>query len=85
VSRQNLQIGSSDHIVEIDEARIGKRKYQKGRTVTGQWVFGGIDKQTKDKHKTNKKNIHRTGCSKKFENFIGSHKMMNRVTFHHLF
>lgn len=47
VSHQNYQIGGSGHIVEIDEAKIGKRKHNKGRTVTGQWVFGGIDRTTK--------------------------------------
>lgn len=36
-----------NHIVEIDEAKIGKRKYGKGRIVKGQWVFGGIDRETK--------------------------------------
>jgi len=29
-------------IVEIDEAKIGKRKYNCGRIIRGQWVFGAI-------------------------------------------
>ena len=29
-------------IVEIDETKVGKRKYQRGRRVDGVWVFGGV-------------------------------------------
>jgi transposase-like protein len=38
------QIGGEGKIVEIDEAKIGKRKYNKGRYLEGQWVFGGIER-----------------------------------------
>ena len=32
-------IGGLDKIVEIDESKFGKRKYNKGRKVDGVWVF----------------------------------------------
>lgn len=34
-------------IVELDEAKVGKRKYNKGRILRGQWMFGGIERNTK--------------------------------------
>jgi len=38
------QIGGEGKIVELDEAKIGKRKYNSGRLIRGQWVFGGIER-----------------------------------------
>jgi hypothetical protein len=38
------QTGGEGKIVEIDEAKIGKRKYNRGRYLEGQWVFGGIER-----------------------------------------
>ena len=32
--------------VEVDEAKFGKHKYQRGRIVEGQWVLGGICRET---------------------------------------
>lgn len=31
-------------IVEIDEAKVGKRKYNEGRIIKDQWVFGAIER-----------------------------------------
>lgn len=31
-------------IVEIDEAKIGKRKYNRGRLVDGHWILGMIER-----------------------------------------
>lgn len=35
------QIGGEGKVVEIDESKFGKRKYNVGRLIEGQWVFGG--------------------------------------------
>ena len=39
----NCQIGGVGTVVEIDESKFGKRKYNKGRKVLhrNQWVLGG--------------------------------------------
>ena len=33
------KIGGEGKVVEIDELKFGKRKYNVGRVVEGQWVF----------------------------------------------
>ena len=33
-------------IVEIDESKFGKRKYNRGKWVDGVWVFGGIERDS---------------------------------------
>lgn len=40
------KVGGKGHIVEIDESKMGKRKYHRGHYVEGQWVFGGVDRLT---------------------------------------
>jgi len=32
--------------VEIDESKFGRRKYHRGHRVEGQWVFGGVERET---------------------------------------
>ncbi|KII67214.1 hypothetical protein RF11_03425 [Thelohanellus kitauei] len=39
-------IGGENRVVEIDEAKIGKRKYNRGRWVGGYWIFGGFERNT---------------------------------------
>ena len=38
------QIGGDGIIVEIDESKFGKRRYNRGHRVVGVWVVGGIDR-----------------------------------------
>ena len=40
-SSQN--IGGPNKIIEIDESKIGRRKYNRGHPVQGQAVFGGVE------------------------------------------
>ncbi|XP_005108056.1 uncharacterized protein LOC101855051 isoform X1 [Aplysia californica] len=42
------QIGGANFCVEVDEAKFGKRKFNRGRVANGQWVFGGICRETKE-------------------------------------
>ena len=42
------KIGGQNFTVEVDEAKFGKRKYNRGRLVEGQWVLGGICRETKE-------------------------------------
>ncbi|KCZ81950.1 hypothetical protein H312_00593 [Anncaliia algerae PRA339] len=43
-----MEIGGPGHIVEIDESKFSKRKYQVGRIVNSPWVVGGVDVSTKE-------------------------------------
>lgn len=36
------KIGGPGMIVEIDEMKLGKRKFNQGKRVEGQWCFGGV-------------------------------------------
>ena len=39
-------LGGPGIIVELDEAKFGKRKYNKGAYREGQWAIGGVDRET---------------------------------------
>ena len=41
--KKREKLGGPGKIVEIDESKIGKRKYHRGHVVEGQWVFGRIE------------------------------------------
>ena len=41
--KKREKLGGPGKIVEIDESKIGKRKYHRGQVVEGQWVFGRIE------------------------------------------
>jgi hypothetical protein len=38
----NCMIGGPGVIVEVDESKLGKRKYHRGHAVEGVWIVGGI-------------------------------------------
>ena len=38
-----MKIDGMGKIVEVDESKFGRRKYNRGRDRDGQWVFGGVD------------------------------------------
>jgi hypothetical protein len=40
------QIGGKGHVVEIDETLVVRRKYNRGRMLTQEWLFGGIERNT---------------------------------------
>ena len=41
------KIGGEAKIVQIDESKFGKRKCHRGHHVEGQWVFGGIELESR--------------------------------------
>ena len=41
------RIGGEGVIVEIDESLFARRKYNRGRVVEQQWIFGGWDRESK--------------------------------------
>ena len=41
------KLGGEGKIVQIDESKFGKRKYHRGHHVEGQWVFGGIEENSR--------------------------------------
>ena len=47
--RRSKKNWGKDVVVEIDESKFSKRKYNVGHRVTGGWVFGGREKNDKTK------------------------------------
>ena len=41
---EDAVIGGQDVIVEIDESKLGKRKYNRGHRVNGVWILVGVEK-----------------------------------------
>jgi hypothetical protein len=40
------KIGGPRKTAEIDETKFGQRKYNRGHAVKGQWVFGGVERES---------------------------------------
>lgn len=41
---EDLIIGGENVIVEVDEAKFGKRKFNRGHHVEGCWILGGVER-----------------------------------------
>ncbi|GBL74686.1 hypothetical protein AVEN_243572-1 [Araneus ventricosus] len=42
------KLGGVGVVVEIDKSKFGKRMYNRGKRVDGKWVFGGIERGSKN-------------------------------------
>lgn len=49
VMNESERIGGPGIVVQIDESKFAKRKYNVGHRVTGGWVFGGHEKRQQKK------------------------------------
>ena len=47
MNREDDIIGRRNIIVEVDECKFGKVKYNRGQKVDGVWVIGGIERNEK--------------------------------------
>ena len=45
VINSSEKIGGMGIVVEIDESKLAKRKYNFGQSVKGGWIFGGREKE----------------------------------------
>lgn len=44
LEEEDITIGGPNIIVEIDETKLGKRKYNRGHRVEGVWVVVGVER-----------------------------------------
>ena len=42
------KIGGRGKIIQLDESKFGKRKFNRGRRVEGHWVLGAIENGSED-------------------------------------
>lgn len=49
VEEEDTIIDGSGIVVEIDESKLGKRKYNRGHWVEGVWVLGGVERTAERK------------------------------------
>ncbi|XP_018406348.1 PREDICTED: uncharacterized protein LOC108782553 [Cyphomyrmex costatus] len=45
--KHSSKLGGPGCTVKIDEAKIGHRKYNRGRLLKGNWIFGGFERESK--------------------------------------
>lgn len=41
---EDTRIGGEGIVVEIDESKFGKRKYNRGHRVDDVWILGGVER-----------------------------------------
>jgi hypothetical protein len=44
VETATVRIGGPGVIIEVDETKLGKRKYHRGHRVEGVWVLAGVER-----------------------------------------
>ena len=49
IQESELLIGGPGVVVEVDETKLGKRKYNRGHRVDGVWVLVGVERTTASK------------------------------------
>lgn len=49
INEEKCKIGGPGVVVEIDECKMGKRKYHRGHAVEGVWIFGGVERENTEK------------------------------------
>ncbi len=49
IAKEGRRIGGTGVVVEIDESKFAKRKYNRGHPVKTGWVFGGRERDNKKK------------------------------------
>ncbi|XP_067137581.1 uncharacterized protein [Centruroides vittatus] len=41
------KLGGKDRVVEINEAKVGKTKENAKRVIAGEWIFGGVERESR--------------------------------------
>lgn len=54
--KNSKKLGGPGKVVELEEAKIGRQKYNRGRFVKGEWIFAGYEHESKKIFITSVKN-----------------------------